>query len=74
MCDRQQDSAQVIERRMQKARDEMSHYPEYDFIVINDDFEDALDDLLAIFKSGRLRLSRQIQHHDHLLAQLLNQA
>ena len=68
---RQQDSEEIIQRRMRDARSEMSHYPEYDYLIINDDFEDALAELTAIFRAGRLRLNRQIQHHQTLLAGLI---
>ena len=68
---RQQDSEEIIQRRMRDARNQMSHYPEYDYIVVNDDFDAALNDLIAIFKSERLRLKRQQQHHTDLLAKLI---
>jgi guanylate kinase len=45
---RQQDSIEVIDRRMREAVSEMSHYREFDYLVLNDDFEAALTDLLAI--------------------------
>jgi guanylate kinase len=56
---RGQDSPEVIERRMQAARSEMSHFDEYDYLVVNDVFGDALGDLQAIVRTERLRLSRQ---------------
>lgn len=56
---RGQDSDAVIQRRMRDAQSEMSHYPEYDYVVVNDDFATALDDLAAIFRSERLKLARQ---------------
>ncbi|TXH69008.1 MAG: guanylate kinase [Thiothrix sp.] len=68
---RQQDSEDIIQRRMRDARDEISHYPEYDYVIINDDFDDALADLVAIFRSERLRLKRQVLHHASLLAELV---
>ena len=67
---RNQDEAAVIQRRMDEARNEMSHYPEYDYLIINDEFEDALEKLNYIFRAGRLRTDRQIQHHGQLLAGL----
>ncbi len=67
---RKQDNEATIQRRMRDARSEMSHYPEYDYLIINDDFEDALEELLAIFRSGRLRLDRQVQHRKDLLDSL----
>ena len=68
---RGQDSADVIETRMQQAITEMSHYVEYDYIVINDDFGTALQDLLAIFRSNQLRLDTQQKRHTQLLCDLL---
>ena len=53
---RGQDAADVIDLRMQQAITEMSHYVEYDYIVINDDFSTALEDLKAIFRSNQLQL------------------
>jgi guanylate kinase len=49
---RGQDSMEVIERRMREATSEMSHYPEFDHLVVNDDFEQALTDLKAIIGPG----------------------
>jgi guanylate kinase len=50
--DRRQDSADVIARRMQAAIDEMRHYGEFDYIVINDDFDQALRDLATIVEGA----------------------
>jgi guanylate kinase len=55
---RGQDSDAVIASRMDKARDEMSHYAEYDFLVVNDDFDLALDELICLVRAERLRLDR----------------
>ena len=52
---RGQDSEEIIDRRMAQAVSEMSHYAEYEYLVINDVFETALDDLAAIIRSLRLR-------------------
>lgn len=68
---REQDSDDVIESRMREAVSEMTHYPEFDYIVINDDFGQARDELAAIFVSRRMRLDRQQQNHAQLLAGLL---
>ena len=46
---RGQDGAEVIARRMRDAVSEMSHFDEYDYLVVNDDFQQALDDLVQIF-------------------------
>ncbi|RMF14845.1 MAG: guanylate kinase [Gammaproteobacteria bacterium] len=68
---RAQDSDEVIRRRLSEARAEMSHYPEFDFVVVNDQFEDALADLMAIFRGQRLTLARQEQAQAERLAALL---
>lgn len=67
---RKQDSEDIIQRRMRDAQQEMSHYSEYDYVVINDNFDTALHDLSAIFTSERLRLSRQVQEHAALFQSL----
>jgi guanylate kinase len=71
---RGQDDAAVIERRMRDAISEMSHYDEYEFLVINDVFERALEDLVAILRSQRLRLVQQSQVQAGLLCALLESA
>lgn len=68
---RGQDSEDVIKKRMQKAVDEMSHYHEYDYLIINDDFDTALHDLKAIIRAERLHLERQNQKHTLLISKLL---
>jgi guanylate kinase len=70
---REQDSAEVIESRMREAVSEMTHYAEFDYIVINDDFEQAREELAAIFVCNRMRLEMQQQNHAKLLADLLEQ-
>jgi len=56
---------------MREAVSEMSHYVEYDFLIINDDFAHALDDLKAIFRANRLQQRPQQQHFTQLLSELL---
>ena len=68
---RGQDSNEIIERRMREAVSEMSHYVEYDYLVINDDFATALDDLKAIFRANQLLHAPQQVRHGALLARLL---
>ncbi|HZJ93546.1 MAG TPA: guanylate kinase [Thiopseudomonas sp.] len=68
---RGQDAADVIDLRMQQAIAEMSHYVEYDYIVINDDFTTALQDLKAIFHCNQLLLDTQQKRHTQLLCDLL---
>jgi guanylate kinase len=57
---RAQDSDETIHRRMTKAADEMSHWAEYDYVVINHDVEEAFADVRAILAAERLRRDRQI--------------
>lgn len=68
---RGQDAAEVIDLRMQQAIAEMSHYVEYDYIIINDDFSTALEDLKAIFRANQLQLNSQQKRHTQLLRDLL---
>ena len=53
---RKTDSPEVIEKRFDRARDEISRYPEYDYCVINDDLETAVEDLLAVIRAERCRV------------------
>ncbi|MBU1833101.1 MAG: guanylate kinase [Gammaproteobacteria bacterium] len=69
---RGQDDGAVIQRRMDAAVAEMSHYVESDYVVINDDFNTALADLEAIVRSHRLTLASQQQRHQALLSALLS--
>ena len=68
---RGQDTEEVIARRLAEAVTEMSHYGEFDFLVINDSFEEALDELNAIVTSLRLRTLAQSRRHARLIASLL---
>ncbi len=60
LIERAQDSAEVVARRMAKASDEMSHYPEYDWVIVNRDFEESVESVRAILASERLRRRRQV--------------
>lgn len=71
LTNRGQDSDEVIEKRMREAVSEMTHFVEYDYLVINDDFAHALIDLQAIFRANQLRQSSQQQRFQGLLEQLL---
>ena len=71
LTNRGQDSGEIIERRMRDAVSEMSHYVEYDYLVINDDFAHALDDLKAIFRANQLHAEQQAKRHAGLLGELL---
>jgi guanylate kinase len=56
---RAQDSAEVVAGRMARAADEMSHYPEYDYIIVNHNLDHSVDSVHTILKAERLRRSRQ---------------
>ena len=71
LTNRGQDSDDVIEKRMREAVSEMTHYVEYDYLVINDDFAHALIDLQAIFRANPLLQTAQQQRFEALLGQLL---
>ncbi|CAI8804572.1 guanylate kinase [Methylococcus capsulatus] len=68
---RQQDSEAVIARRMEAAISEMSHYAEYDYLIVNDDFNLALNQLRAIVQTQRLTVQRQAPRLGRLIADLL---
>jgi len=65
---RAQDSAAVVARRMAKAADEMSHWAEYDYIVINRDLEDSVRQVRAVLIAERLRRDRQVGLHEFIKA------
>ncbi|MGP1956763.1 MAG: guanylate kinase [Arsenophonus sp. NC-PE1-MAG3] len=69
--DRGRDSKKTINQRMTQAIAEMKHYNEYDYIIVNDNFNTALEDLQSIIRSERLRLEHQIQRHNTLINKLL---
>ena len=69
---RQQDDSQIISNRMQRACDELSHYPEFDYLIVNDDFAKAADELRAIVIAHRLRMVRQAEQQRKLLSFLLS--
>lgn len=71
LTDRGQDDKTIVDRRMQDAVSEMQHYNEFDFLVINDNFEVALADLSQIIYAQRLQLSEQVLRHQSLLNSLI---
>lgn len=71
LTNRGQDSDDVIEKRMREAVSEMTHYVEYDYLVINDDFAHALIDLQAIFRANQLLQTAQQKRFRGLLEELL---
>lgn len=72
MRKRGQDSEATIQRRLAAAREEMSHYGEYDHLIINDDFETAVNEMCAIFTASRLRRERQVARNARLISALLS--
>ncbi len=66
------DSDEIIERRMADAVSEISHYNEFDYIVINNNFDIALKELHSIFGSGRLTQARQVEAHNSLIQAMLD--
>jgi len=70
---RGQDDDEVITERMAKAISEMSHYRDYEYLVINDEFDHALADIRSILRSRRLRRGYQESHQQELLDSLLSE-
>ncbi|HUW38025.1 MAG TPA: guanylate kinase [Rhodocyclaceae bacterium] len=60
------DSAEVIERRLAAAREEMRHVIEFEYVIINNQLQEALDDLVATVRASRLRLTQQQHRHPEL--------
>ena len=71
LSSRGQDSAEVIDKRMHQAQSEIAHWHEFDFLVINDNFDAALDDLHSIVRYGRAVRQEQEERNASLLAELL---
>tara|TARA_B100001057_G_scaffold462121_1_gene514773 strand:+ start:168 stop:791 length:624 start_codon:yes stop_codon:yes gene_type:complete len=68
---RGQDSEEVIAKRMAEAKSEISHYTEYDYVIVNDDFDNALIDFKAILRAERLKQDKQTDKHKSMLSALL---
>ena len=68
---RGQDSEEVIVRRLAAAREEMSHYAEFDYVIVNEDFETAVAEMQAVFLASRQRQPAQRARHVDLIAGLL---
>ncbi|MFQ3185176.1 MAG: guanylate kinase [Marinomonas primoryensis] len=66
------DTDDVIQRRMAKAVNEMSHYHEYDFVVVNDDFDAALSQMTAIFMAMRAKTPVMQEKSGNLINDLLS--
>ena len=62
----------MIARRLEAAREEMRHCGDFDYVIMNQDFARAVDDLSVIVRAARLAAPRQMVRHSRLIAQLLN--
>ena len=71
LTSRGQDDDEIINRRMREAVSEMSHYVEFDYLVINDEFEIAKENLIAIIMGNRMLIEYQQEEHAELLEKLL---
>ncbi len=69
--ERGQDSSEVIEKRMGEAIEQMSHYKEFEYLIVNDQFSHALGELKALIYSFRLRQTTQCRRHHDLIDALL---
>lgn len=67
---RRQDSAAVIASRLDAARSEIAHVDEFDYVIINRDFDDAVQDLVSVVRAARLRYSHQVTRHSALVTSL----
>jgi guanylate kinase len=72
LMNRRQDKDEVISDRMIKAQDELSHYPEFDYLIVNDTFEHAALELRSIVTANRLRIERQVNKQSKLLSFLMS--
>ena len=68
---RGQDSEETIERRMREARAEISHWNEFDFVIVNDRFDEALADLRSIIRSSKPQKDEENSRRRKILAELL---
>jgi guanylate kinase len=71
MRKRGQDTEDVIAQRLSAAREEMSHYGEFDYVIVNEVFDTAVDEMCAIFTASRLRREQQQAEHGALIDALL---
>jgi guanylate kinase len=71
MRNRGQDSEAVIQQRLAAAREEMSHYGEFDYVIVNEVFDTAVDEMCSIFTASRLRREPQVARHYQLISALL---
>jgi guanylate kinase len=69
LMNRAQDNADVIEKRLAAAAEDVSHGAEFDYIIVNDNFDEALLDLTALVRAARLTTPRQVERHGELFTQ-----
>lgn len=69
---RRQDHKAVVTKRMEQAQIEMSHYADFDYLIVNDDYNIAARELQSIVIANRLTLKRQVQQQKELLSFLLS--
>lgn len=69
---RGQDDGEIIARRMAAAREDVAHVAEFDYVIINDDLNEALREFNAVVLAARLRASTQLARHQNLINQLQN--
>lgn len=69
---RGQDNEEIIQRRMRDAENEISHYVEFDYLIVNDDFEEALENLTAVILAKRHTLGLQKHKQAALIGELLD--
>lgn len=69
---RGKDDAEVIAKRLAAAREDVAHVAEYDYVIINDNLNEALRELNAVVLSARLRCAEQMERHQALINQLQN--
>jgi guanylate kinase len=67
LVERGQDSNDVIERRVRAAQGEIAHLAEFDYVIINSNFDDAVEDLVSIVRATRLRTDAQVSRHSDLI-------
>jgi guanylate kinase len=64
---RKTDDPAVIAERLAEATEEISHYPEFDYLIVNDNFQEALASLITIVHAARLRTEVMVRTHHHVL-------
>lgn len=69
---RHQDNEKTIQERMNEAREHISHYTEFDYLIVNDEFQDAVEDLKSIIRSGRLQKDRQVEKWDQIIQEIIS--